>query len=584
MTTGFRSPEVFTLPTAQQGYDVREEQTMRRSVELALQQLRADVQNVSRNNVISADGGPDGGSLQVGDFRLFPFAGPIETPGDSDPTFQPVKDGERMILRVMPKGPTPGLCQFEFFGRDYYDDPANWSNWKIVASTGFGAYSFETDGVGTYAPGNPMVFQVGGAATNPNQLLLDASGNVGVGDATLQSKLHVAGQVRSKSNVPAFLLDDTDTGALHRFAAGNNSVFYDQDSGNQGLSGSHIWRISDVQEMELDANGRLGVGTGTPVYRVDVLTNASSGSGGMRVNTTGQSGQTIAQFTSTNANVYFDFAGAGSHYLDSINSTFFRRRSDNAITMEVDHNLQRVGIGTTSPDQPLEVAGNLGGYGIHVNSTTGAGIELDRGTSSNAHGVLLQTAGVDNWFIGNFNETGLRFKTGGFAGTTRMVVDDTSGAVTIADLGGVGTRYLGADSSGTLVEKPVTYLVPIWAEENAALTAATTYQWAFGNGANTPSTNGIMIHVPSGETCEVVAMALVSSAAITATVELVQNGTPLGSQAQISLSAASALKVTFGTPYSLTDGDIINFRTLSADGTNTGTPNQVVAWLQYTKS
>jgi hypothetical protein len=39
------------------------------------------------------------------------------------------------------------------------------------------------------------------------------------------------------------------------------------------------------------------------------------------------------------------------------------------------------------------------------------------------------------------------------------------------------------------------YMVPIWAEENATLNDG-GYEWAFGNGANSPSNAGIAIYVP----------------------------------------------------------------------------------------
>ena len=78
----------------------------------------------------------------------------------------------------------------------------------------------------------------------------------------------------------------------------------------------------------------------------------------------------------------------------------------------------RVGINTDSPDQLLTVAGALGGYGIHIDSSTGAGIEIDRGASTNAHSVLFQTAGVDDWAITNYNNgDALCIKDGGYTGT-----------------------------------------------------------------------------------------------------------------------------------------------------------------------
>ena len=123
-------------------------------------------------------------------------------------------------------------------------------------------------------------------------------------------------------------------------------------------------------------------------------------------------------------------------------------------------------------------------------------------------------------------------------------------------------------------------IYPIWAEENAAI-AASTYEWAFGNGANTPVGGGIPIYVPSGYTCEVVAMSLMLGGG-TATVELVKNGTPQGSSANVSVSSGTNAVNTLSTPLALSNGDYINFRTQAASGT--AGPCTVTAWIRLKKS
>ena len=86
--------------------------------------------------------------------------------------------------------------------------------------------------------------------------------------------------------------------------------------------------------------------------------------------------------------------------------------------LAVDATNNRVGVGTTAPDKALTVAGDLQGYGIHFDSSTGAGIEIDRDASSNSHGVLFQTAGVDDWYVGNFGDgDALVIKDGKWDGT-----------------------------------------------------------------------------------------------------------------------------------------------------------------------
>ncbi|HBA36690.1 TPA: hypothetical protein DCZ15_02325 [Candidatus Falkowbacteria bacterium] len=115
--------------------------------------------------------------------------------------------------------------------------------------------------------------------------------------------------------------------------------------------------------------------------------------------------------------------------------TFGSRNTGNATEMMRINNLGYVGIGTTAPDQALTVAGDLVGYGLHLDSSTGAGIEIDRGATTNAGGVYFQTAGTDDWWMGLRTDTDKRFhiKSGNFDGTARITILPTSGNV------GIGT-------------------------------------------------------------------------------------------------------------------------------------------------
>ncbi len=170
------------------------------------------------------------------------------------------------------------------------------------------------------------------------------------------------------------------------------------------------------------------------------------------------------------------------------------------------------------------------------------------------------------------------------AGATITIQDDGSNIPNTPH----GTLNFGAnitavDAGGGVADISVNipkniYMVAVWAEENAAL-GNNTYEWAFGNGANTPNGNGVTIFVPSGYKCELVAMTLCLRQG-TATVEALKNSTLLGSQANVSGGAGSSTN-ELTTPIEYQNGDIINFRTTSASGT--GGPNTVTAWFRYTE-
>lgn len=120
---------------------------------------------------------------------------------------------------------------------------------------------------------------------------------------------------------------------------------------------------------------------------------------------------------------------------------------------------------------------------------------------------------------------------------------------------------------------------PIWAEENAALGASNTYEWAFGNGSNTAANEGVLMYVPTGKECHCVAMgAQVDGGSPSATIELVLNQTPQGASAQVVLSSENTKMSELGTPLAISNGDLVNFRTASSSGTTTS--SRVVAWFR----
>ena len=118
------------------------------------------------------------------------------------------------------------------------------------------------------------------------------------------------------------------------------------------------------------------------------------------------------------------------------------------------------------------------------------------------------------------------------------------------------------------------YMYPVWAEENAGL-GTNEYEWAFGNGANTPSDGGLTMYVPSGWNCSIVAMSIRVGGG-TANVSLVKNGVVQGENAYVNLAAGQSAITEF-QPLYVSNNDYINFRTTSSAGTSG--PCVVTAWV-----
>ena len=125
------------------------------------------------------------------------------------------------------------------------------------------------------------------------------------------------------------------------------------------------------------------------------------------------------------------------------------------------------------------------------------------------------------------------------------------------------------------------YMMLIWGEENSSLGSA-TYEWAFGNGANTPSNNGIAIYVPTGWTCTLVAMSgTINNAAGSAVIEADLDGVLQGALANVTISGRSTTNDSF-TPVAIPNNTRLTFRTTTA--TTTTTPCTVCAWLRMVKT
>ena len=120
------------------------------------------------------------------------------------------------------------------------------------------------------------------------------------------------------------------------------------------------------------------------------------------------------------------------------------------------------------------------------------------------------------------------------------------------------------------------YMYSVWAEENAAL-GANSYEWAFGNGANSPADGGLTIYVPNGWNCSVVAMSLRVGGG-TANVTLLINGVEQLADGCVEIASGQSASNEFTTPLYLNDNDYINFRTKEAAGTSG--PCVVTAWIK----
>ena len=246
-----------------------------------------------------------------------------------------------------------------------------------------------------------------GAPTN--SLVIDSNGNVGIGTPSPACPLEVNGSVRGGYNTDvksyfgrAWVGMDTysdSAGFGHIDYTGSNYALMQNSSGNTFLntkSGGNIYfRVGNGNQMTMNSNGNIGIGTTSPAYKLDIaddsfITSSPVSSEAkyirfMASNTTDNTSGGIiwktnygSPYTKISASIeavceanffrhalIFKTANGG-------NSANYTTATEERMRIDMDGN---VGIGTTAPNYPLFVAtsgGNPGSYSARFFDSAGA--------------------------------------------------------------------------------------------------------------------------------------------------------------------------------------------------------------------
>lgn len=187
---------------------------------------------------------------------------------------------------------------------------------------------------------------------NVTRMVIDSSGNVGIRTTTPQALLDVNGTIITRSQVPAISFMGDISGARWMQGLGNYMLsFYSDNSNQNGLGGTVSYNGETwVPKVEIGPDGtlyaagnlytagKIGIGTTTPMTKLDLGANPSIFLEG----NSNQWGFTINSTDYGNSNVPLLFTSRGS----GVNSEVMRITHDG-----------KVGIGTTSPTQKLDVNG-----------------------------------------------------------------------------------------------------------------------------------------------------------------------------------------------------------------------------------
>jgi hypothetical protein len=323
------------------------------------------------------------------------------------------------------------------------------TNWKYKNSSGnpsLYSQSFAGQHQWFTAPSGTA----GNTITFTQAMTLNASGNLGVGETSPTSRLHVSFTSNSVDNVLQIQQKGNNTASGLTLAANDNNGAGYNFIRSLTTGGTTHWQISGgvatstmafstggTERYRIDSGGRIGFGsTGTTADRlIDGAFSGATTSGanqfGLVLNPTFPTTVTSALFnmyTGPNLTPGTTVTSVYSHYLEAINTTGSTVTNRWGIyqvgSSDNNYFAGNVGINTTSPGQKLDVNGN-------IRSRDGA-IVLSIGTAQK--GIFC----TYNQILGSGTDY------------TPTIFSETGLGITFA-VNGSATKAMSLDSSGNLL-------------------------------------------------------------------------------------------------------------------------------------
>lgn len=222
--------------------------------------------------------------------------------------------------------------------------------------------------------------------------IIGSSGNVGIGTTSPSTKLHVSGgEIR---------IDDTK-----RLQFGAGGVAINNDAAGRMYSNAplgYYWQAASSYKMVLLSSGNLGIGTTIPGSKLTV--NGSTNLGGNVEVSDGLGGD---KTLTLNANIgHFsigDIDGLGDQAFISGDSSSISISTNQITTLHCDSN-NRVGIGTTNPQEKLHVSGSSN-VRLEVEATDSTVAALKITNTAGSYASFVNASGDLSVYDYNANDT-----------------------------------------------------------------------------------------------------------------------------------------------------------------------------------